>query len=352
VQLRRVDNPPNPYLSQHAEWIEPPPLAQIEVYEDRSESILSRNDSPDLPYTWSVNPYRGCQHACSYCYARRTHEYLGYGAGTDFDTKLVVKPDAPELLARAFSKRSWQRERVNFSGVTDCYQPIEATFELTRRCLQVCMTFRNPATVVTKGFLVVRDADVLAGLNEAAGASVEVSIPFANPATCKAIEPQAPPPERRFEVIRRLRAAGVPVGVLVAPIIPGLTDRDIPAILEGAAAAGAQSASFTALRLPPSVEQVFLQRLREALPQRADRVISRLRDIRGGKLNDSRFGERMRGHGVYWEAITRLFELSAVRCGLRSEQTCTAQPPATPPAVRTDAQLSFNFSPEAKPLVH
>lgn len=343
MKLRPISNPPNPYLSQHSEWLEPPPDARIEVYEDRSESILSRNDSPDLPFTWSVNPYRGCQHACSYCYARRTHEYLGYGAGTDFDTKLVVKPHAPELLRKAFSKKSWKRERVNFSGVTDCYQPIEATYELTRRCLEVCVDFANPATVVTKGFLVVRDADVLARLDDAAGAAVQVSIPFADAAACKAVEPQAPPPSRRFEMVRRLHEAGVPVGVMVSPIIPGLNDHDIPTILEQAADAGAGSATFTALRLPPSVEEVFVARLHEAMPLRAKRVLGRLRDIRGGELNDSRFGDRMRGRGVYWEAITRLFEISTKRLGLGLNQPCTRTEPSPPHKPPGDAQLSFEF---------
>jgi len=316
VNLRRVDNPPNPYLTQHAEWLEPPPEAQIEIYEETSGSVLSRNDSPDIPFTWSVNPYRGCQHACAYCYARPYHEYLGYGAGTDFETKIVVKRNAPELLRQAFRKKSWKGERVNFSGITDCYQPLEAGYRITRGCLEVCLEFRNPAAIVTKSFLVVRDADVLAELNRRASAAVYVSIPFADDKTAKLIEPTAPPPSRRFEAIRRLHEAHVPVGVMVAPIIPGLNDADIPSILKQAGAAGARSAGFTALRLPGSVEPVFIKRLREAMPLRADRVLNRIRGIRGGRLNDSRFGERMRGNGPYWESIRDLFEVSKKRYGL------------------------------------
>lgn len=350
MRLRPVDNPPNPYLTEHREWLEPPPVARLEVYEETTASILSKNDSPDLPFTWSVNPYRGCQHACAYCYARPYHEYLGYGAGTDFDTKLVVKREAPALLRRAFAHPRWKREMVNFSGVTDCYQPIEAACGITRQCLEVCVEFANPAAVVTKGFLVVRDADLLARLNEVARSKVFVSIPFADAKMASLIEPQAPPPERRYEAIRRLRDAGVPVGVFIAPIIPGLTDRDIPEILERAVQAGAQTAGFTALRLAPSVEAVFVSRLREALPLHAERVLKRLREIRGGLLNDSRFGARMRGQGVYWEAIRDLFELTRTRLGLtgagRTKKDRSSTPKAdAPPASRapSSGQLSFNF---------
>ena len=347
MQIRPVDNPPNPYETRYAEWLEPPPPARVEVYEETSGSILSRNDSPDLPFRWSVNPYRGCQHACSYCYARRTHEYLGYGAGTDFDTKLIVKPDAPELLRKAFGKASWTGEAVHFSGVTDCYQPLEATYELTRRCLEVCLAFRNPACVATKGFLVVRDADLLAELHERAGVRVQISIPFADAKMCRLMEPQAPPPARRFEAVRRLKSVGVPVGVLVSPIIPGLTDSEIPRILEQAARAGANSASFTALRLPGSVADVFTKRLHEAMPLRAKRVLDRLRDIHGGRLNDPRFGERMSGHGAYWESICSLFEVSRQRYGLEPAAPskcaeCIANKPAKTRKGHS-VQLTFDF---------
>ncbi len=350
MKLRAIDNPPNPYLSQHVEWLEPPPPARVEVYEETSGSILSRNDSPDLPFTWSVNPYRGCQHACAYCYARPYHEYLGLGAGTDFETKLVVKTNAAQLLGEAFRKSSWKGELVNFSGITDCYQPLEAAYGLTRACLEVCIEFKNPAMVVTKGFLVVRDADILSKLNGVAGASVCMSIPFFDATTAKLIEPQAPPPARRFEAVRRLHDAGVPVRVFVAPVIPGLNDRDIPRILEQAAAAGAQSASFTALRLPGSVQEVFVSRLRAVMPLRAERVMDRLRDIHEGRISDSRFGSRMRGSGTYWDSIRDLFEISKRRYGLDHDEfdvapsvhDSPADSPTAPP--RHDlVQLSFDF---------
>ena len=353
MKLRRVDNPPNPYLSQHAEWLEPP-SAQVEVYEELSGTILSENDSPDVPFRWSVNPYRGCQHACSYCYARPYHEYLGYGAGTDFETKLVVKRNAPQLLAKAFEKKSWRGEPVNFSGITDCYQPLEACYELTRQCLEVCLGFRNPAVVVTKGFLVVRDAELLAKLHAVAGAKVCISIPFASAEVARLMEPQAPPPARRFEAIRRLRDAGVPVGVFVSPVIPGLNDHDIPRILEQAAAAGAQSASITALRLPGNVEKVFVQRLREAMPLRAERIIGRIRDMRGGCLHEPRFGKRMRGQGAYWDSIRDLFTVCRERLGLGDglnlrQRSLTWGPPGMAPGPTASqpykpSQLTLKFT--------
>jgi DNA repair photolyase len=321
----------------------------VKVFEERGGSILSRNESPDLPYRWSVNPYRGCQHACSYCYARCTHEYLGFGAGTDFDTKLIVKLNAPELLRKAFKKKSWSGESVHFSGATDCYQPLEAAYGLTRKCLEVCLEAANPACIATKGFLIVRDAELLAELNARAGLYVHISIPFADAEACRLIEPQAPPPARRFEAIRRLRKAGVPVGVLVSPIIPGLTDRDIPSILEQAAGAGALSATFTALRLPTNVREVFVKRLRQTMPLRTEKILGRIREIRGGRLNNSRFGERMRGEGPYWGSIAALFELSKKRFGLDGDETparqCSSCSQIGPPrTVIRDGQLAFDFA--------
>ena len=312
----RIDNPPNPYLSEHRDWLEPPPVTQVEVYEETARSILSENDSPDIPFRWSVNPYRGCQHACAYCYARPGHEYLGLGAGSDFDTKLIAKTNAPALLRSALSKRGWAHERICFSGVTDCYQPIEAVYRLTRSCLHVCLEFRNRVSIITKSRLVMRDIDILAQLQHAGGASVYQSIPFADDMTAKLIEPQAPPPSKRFEAMRSLTDAGIPVGVMVAPIIPGLNDSQIPDILRRAAEAGATSAGYAALHLPGNAAPVFLARLREAMPGKAAKIESRIREMRHGQLNDSRFGRRMTGEGEYWQNIKSLFRLSAQRCGL------------------------------------
>jgi DNA repair photolyase len=244
---RPVSNPPNPWDSLHAEWLGEPPAAELQVFEEEARSIIAENDSPDVGFRFSVNPYRGCFHACAYCYARPTHQYLGWGAGTDFDRKIVAKTNAPELLRRELARRSWRGDTLVFSGVTDCYQPLEAVYGLTRRCLETCLEFRNPVGVVTKGALVRRDADLLGALAREADATVYVSIPFADAETARAVEPNVAAPDQRLEAIAALSAAGVPTGVAVAPVIPGLTDSDIPRILARARAAGATKAFLTLL---------------------------------------------------------------------------------------------------------
>jgi DNA repair photolyase len=313
--VRQIQNPPNPFEGVEREWLDEPPDVHLEVYEEQAHSILSENDSPDLPFRWSVNPYRGCFHACAYCYARPTHEYLGFGAGTDFESRIVVKSNAAELLRRAFDNRSWSGELIMFSGNTDCYQPLEANWRMTRACLEVCAEYRNPVGVITRSLLVQRDVDVLQRLHAEAEVHVFFSIPFADDALARAIEPQAPLVSRRFEAMRRVAAAGIPTGVSVAPIIPGLNDDDIAPVLERAWDAGARYASHILLRLPGSVRSVFLERLRAALPDRAQRVENRIRETRGGALSDARFGERMRGHGVYWDMIEQQWDIHTRRIG-------------------------------------
>jgi DNA repair photolyase len=316
-----VKNPPNPWHSQEVEYLGEPPGQELDVYEDHTQSILAENDSPDLGFRWSLNPYRGCQHACGYCYARPSHQYLGFGAGTDFDRKIAVKPRAPELLREAFEKRSWQGELIMLSGNTDCYQPLEASYELTRRCLQVCSEYRNPVHIITKAALIERDIDVISELaRKSSYAGVSVSIPFWDEKHARAIEPYAPTPRRRMRAVERLAAAGIRVTVNVAPVIPGLSDGDIPKILEAAAAAGARRAALILLRLPGPVKEVFEQRLRAALPLRADRVLARTREMRGGKLNEPRFGERFKGQGEYYAAIRALFDTTARRLGLLEDE--------------------------------
>src|SRR5215470_880052 len=315
--LRPVSNPPNPWLSTEVEYLDEIPDAKLEVYEDHTREILSSNDSPDVGFTWSVNPYRGCFHACAYCYARPSHEYLSFGAGTDFDRKIMVKLRAAELLRAAFAKKSWRKETVAFSGVTDCYQPLEASYRLTRACLEVCVEHANPAAIITKSALIERDVDVLAQLARVASVFVTVSIPFWDPERARAIEPYVATPARRLRVIETLARAGLAVGVNVAPIIPGLNDQDIPKILAAARDAGARSAGHVLLRLPGSVKQVFEERLRAALPLQADRVLHRIRETRGGQLYDPRFGTRGRGEGTYAEAIRTLFETTAARLGFQ-----------------------------------
>jgi DNA repair photolyase len=318
--MRPVENPPNPFVREHREWLGPPPAAKPEVHEEQARSILAHNESPDIPYRWSVNPYRGCQHGCAYCYARPTHEYLGLGAGTDFESKITVKVNAAELLARGFARRGWRKEMVAFSGVTDCYQPLEAVYRLSRRCLQVCLDFGNPVGVVTKSYLVARDAELLAALAKRASVRVWFSISTVNDELVREIEPGSPPPTRRFQAMRRLHEAGVPVAVLVSPVIPGLTDRDIPRVLEEAVACGSSDASLTPLRLPGNVKDVFLSRLRRVRPASARRVEQLIRGMRGGELDDSRFGFRMTGGGAYWKGVLQLFEKTATRLGLSGDQ--------------------------------
>jgi DNA repair photolyase len=341
MRFRVLDNPPNPYHTAEREWLVPPPESRLEVFAEEARSILTENDSPDLPFRWSVNPYRGCQHACAYCYARPYHEFLDWGAGTDFDTKLVVRQNAPELLRKALAKPTWQRESLTFSGVTDCYQPIEASFGITRKCLAVCEEFANPVAVVTKGALVRRDADLLARIHKRASAAVFISTTFADPEMSTLIEPQAPSPAQRFETIRHLTEAGVPVGVMVAPIIPGLNDREVARILEKAAQAGAIAATCTAVRLSGSVRPVFLSRIKEALPARAKRIEARIRDIRSGNLSNPNFGERMKGDGPYWDSIMELFHKTRERVGLASE---IPERPLPPIPTKPNDQFTFDWA--------
>ncbi len=312
---RPVSNPPNPWQSVHAEYLGEPPAAELEVFEEEARSIIAENESPDVGFRYSVNPYRGCFHACAYCYARPTHQYLGWGAGTDFDRKIVAKVNAPELLRRELSRKSWKGETIVFSGVTDCYQPTEAVYGLTRRCLEICRDFRNPVGIVTKGALVRRDVDVLSALAREAQATVYVSVPFADDRAARALEPNVATPSQRLETIALLSAAGIRTGVALAPIIPGLNDSDIPRILARARGAGAVKAFITLLRLPAETRPVFEQRLAQAFPDRAARVFSNLEQTRGGKRNESRFGARMEGVGPRWQAIEGLFAVECRRLG-------------------------------------
>jgi DNA repair photolyase len=316
--LRPTRNPPNPWLSTEVEYLDEIPAARLEVYEDHSRTILSHNTSPDLGFSWSVNPYRGCFHGCAYCYARPTHEYLSLGAGTDFERKIIVKPEAPALLRQAFDRPSWQGELVVFSGVTDCYQPLEASYQLTRGCLQVCAEYQNPVAIITKAPLIERDVDLLRELHQVASLSVTVSVPIWDRERARAVEPYVATPQRRLRTIEKLAAAGLHVGVNVAPLIPGLGDEDIVRILSAAAAAGARYAGTGFLRLPGSVQQVFEERLHQNLPLRAERILSRVREARGGKLNSSQFDKRHRGEGPYAESARALFRATCERLGLRT----------------------------------
>jgi len=313
--MNYVANPPNPWLTHSVEWIGEPPAAKIEVFEETAtRSIITHNDSPDVGFDYTVNCYRGCSHGCSYCFSRPTHEYLGYGAGTDFERKIIAKVRAPELLREELSKRSWKGDLIMFSFTSDPYIPLEANYKLTRQCLEICLEFRNPIGVITKSALIRRDIDILQQIARDASLSVFISIPFADYDTARAVEPFAPSPDARFLAMKELAAAGIDVGIGIAPVIPGLSS-DIPELLTRAKECGAKRAFINMLRLPGSVAPYFEQRLREKLPTKADRVLNRIRDARGGKLNSSVFGDRMRGHGEYWNAQEQLFQVHCKRLG-------------------------------------
>jgi DNA repair photolyase len=314
---RSQDNPRNRFSVMDLEWdpgVENP--QSLRVWKEEAKSLLSRNDSPDLPFRWSANPYRGCSHACAYCYARPTHEFLGYGAGTDFETQIVAKTNAPELLRQAFRKPTWQGEPVAFSGVTDCYQHAESSLKLMRQCLQVCVEEGNPAGVITKSALILRDKDLLTELNQGPGVNAVMSIPMLNPEVAKALEPHAPSPDVRLRTLEKLAATGIRTGISLGPVIPGLTDADIPALLKAAKDAGASFAFFILLRLPGAVAPVFQRALESRLPDYARKVMHHIRDTRGGELYRSEFGSRMRGEGPMAEMVTHLFHLHARRLGL------------------------------------
>jgi DNA repair photolyase len=336
--MKIISNPPNPFESQVRELLEPPGAARVTIYEDATREILSKNDSPDLPFRWSLNPYRGCFHACAYCYARASHEYWGFGAGTDFESKIMVKPDAPRLLREAFMKPSWKGELILFSGNTDCYQPVEASYGLTRACLQVCAEFRNPVGVITKSALVARDIDVLQQLHRHASVRVYLSIPFADAETARKVEPQVPTPAKRFETMRALSDASIPTGISIAPVIPGLNEDDIPELLRRARDAGATDATYVLLRLSGSVEPVFLERMRAAFPERIEKIVHRIQQVRGGKLSESEFFKRYEGHGEHWRLIEQLFEVASRRAGFDDDEEDI---PNT--FRRPEPQLRFDF---------
>ncbi len=319
-RLRVVADPehcPPPPEDEEPDAAPGPPT---ELLVDPSRSIVARNDSPDVFFDASVNPYRGCEHGCIYCYARPSHEYLGFSAGLDFETKILVKPEAPALLRRALAAPGWEPRVVALSGVTDCYQPAEKKLALTRRCLHVLAEFRNPVAIVTKGALVTRDADVLQELTGFDAVAVSISITSLDPALQRVLEPRAPKPAARLRAIEALARAGVAVGVMSAPMVPGLNDHEVPKILAAAAAAGARFAGYTTVRLPHGVKELFDAWLRRHFPDRREKVLHRIREIRGGRLNDPRFGSRLRGEGVYADELRQLFAVSARRAGLSSGQ--------------------------------
>ena len=293
------------------------PRRETQYFRDGTKTIISRNNSPDVGFETSVNPYRGCEHGCIYCYARPTHEYLGFSAGLDFESKIMVKTGAPELLRAELESPRWQPQVVVMSGVTDPYQPIEKKLRITRGCLEILAKFRNPVAIITKNRLVTRDVDLLCELARANATAVNISVTSLDPNLQRVLEPRTSIPSARLDAIAQLRAAKIPVGVMVAPVIPGLTDHEVPKILEACAKAGAQFAGYTIVRLPWAVAPLFEHWLEEHFPDRKEKILGRIRHLRGnGRLNNSKWHTRMTGEGIFAEQIASLFEVSCRRAGI------------------------------------
>jgi DNA repair photolyase len=332
-------NPPNRFDPIHVEPDpdEPPedgPGPKTLFLRDVSRSIIATNDSPDVGFDASINPYRGCEHGCAYCYARPYHEYLGFSAGLDFETKILVKEDAPELLRRELASPRWRPRVLGISGVTDAYQPVERRLRLTRRCLEVLAEFRNPVGIVTKSRLVTRDVDLLGELARHEAAAVFLSVTTLDAGLARKLEPRATRPDGRLAAITELARAGVPVGVMVAPVIPGLTDHEMPAIVGAAAAAGARFAGYTVLRLPYAVAELFERWLEQHFPGKKDCVLGRLGVLRGGKRNDARFGWRMRGEGPLAQVYRNVFALACRKAGILGRAPVLSAAAFRPPAGR------------------
>jgi DNA repair photolyase len=337
-------NPPNRFGEPHhepdfehlehdADYLESLHNRPTEYLPDTSRTIVSENDSPDVGFRYSINPYRGCSHGCSYCYARPTHEYLGLGAGLDFETKVFVKEEAAELFREFLARPSWRPEPVTFSGVTDCYQPAERHYRLTRACLEVAVEARQPISIVTKNALVLRDLDLLRDLASERLVHVNLSITTLDAELARTMEPRTSTPAARLRAVRALTEAGVPVRVLVAPVIPGLNDSEIPAILAAVKEAGATGAGWVLLRLPWAVKPIFQEWLQRTQPEKVSRVEGRIRSTRGGKLSESAWSVRMRGTGELAEQIASVFRLFAKRYGLDGplpEYDCTRFRPPRP----------------------
>ncbi len=313
------------------------PSGRTRYFHDHTRGIIASNQSPDVGFERSINPYRGCEHGCVYCFARPTHEFLGLSAGLDFESRIFVKLDAPVLLRRELSSPKWTPQFIAISGVTDCYQPVERRLRITRGCLEVLAEARNPVGIITKNHLVTRDVDLLAEMAQHHAAKVHISVTTLDRELQRTMEPRTSTPERRLEAVRVLTDAGIDVGVMVAPVIPGLTDHEMPSILEAARAAGAVSAGMVPLRLPHGVKDIFAEWIRRSYPERADRVLNRVREMRGGDLYDSTWHRRMTGDGVYAEHLRTLVDAACRKHGFDVERdryelsTDAFRRPAPPP---------------------
>lgn len=309
-------------LEADPDWLEQEPGREIKTqfFRDQTRDILSKNDSPDIPFTYSINPYRGCEHGCIYCYARPTHEYLGLSSGIDFETKIIVKPDAPKLLEKRFKSRNWVPQVIAFSGNTDCYQPVEKQLELTRKCLEVFLKFRNPVGIITKNALILRDLDLLQELAKYDLVATTLSITTLDNSLCRKMEPRTSAPLKRLDALEKLVAAGIPASVNVAPVIPGLTDHEMPEILKEAAKRGVKGAAYILMRLPHAVKELFLAWAEKHFPDRANKILHFVQETRAGALNDPCFGSRMRGEGVRADTIEKLFKVCCQKYGFNRQR--------------------------------
>ncbi len=289
---------------------------KTEFFKDTSKTIITYNTSPDINFEASINPYRGCEHGCVYCYARPNHEHLGLSAGLDFETKIFVKENAPELLKKELSSKKWKPQTIAISGVTDCYQPCEKHFEITRRCLEILNEFSNPVGIVTKNHMVTRDIDILKELAEINAAVVMISITTLDSTLARLMEPRTSQPQLRLKAIKQLTENGIPVGVLIAPVIPGLTDHEIPKIIEKAVEAGAEYAGYVMLRLPFGVKDIFTSWLEQHYPGKKSKVLNRVMSVRDGKLYSPQFFNRQKGEGVFAEQVAKMFEIACRKNGI------------------------------------
>jgi DNA repair photolyase len=325
-------NPPNRFeeisverapedIAQYFEDPETDAKVLTKFYFDHTKSILAKNESPDLGFTYSLNPYRGCEHGCIYCYARPSHEYLGFSSGIDFESKILVKLNAARLLRETFLSKTWIPQTILMSGETDCYQPVERKLQITRECLKVFLEYRNPVSIITKNALVRRDLDFLKELAALNLVSITISITTLDETLARRMEPRTSSPSNRLETVKDLATNGIPVSVNIAPVIPGLNDVEIPAIVAKAAECGVSSIAYSMLRLPYAVKDLFLDWLRRELPEKAQRIENRIRDVRDGKLSNSEFGIRMRGEGKIAESIEHLFTTSRKRSNLKNSRS-------------------------------
>jgi DNA repair photolyase len=307
-------------------------------FQDHTKTIVASNDSPDVCFRFSINPYRGCEHGCIYCFARPTHEYFGLSCGLDFESKIMVKLNAAKLLRQKLSSKRWEPQPIILSGVTDPYQPVERRLEITRQCLQVLAEFRNPVGIITKNALITRDIDMLSELSKYNAVRVMISVTTLDAKLAAVMEPRASSPAMRLQAIRKLSDAGIPVHVIMGPLIPGLTDQEINSILQHAAESGAQSASYVMLRLPYGVKNLFETWLQTHFPERKNRVLNRIRDVRGGTLYNADFGSRLRGEGAYADYIERMFTLAKKRYGLYRESSGLSTEFFRNPALEADSR--------------